>query len=223
MPPKTVTCNICNKEVMKSTTLAYKDGRACREHEGVEENSKLLQQKQKEDLNRSINKRYSKDKPKEYVSLEKRMNVCWKCGCEGTPLQEYYFQCSVAIEKMRITGANFNFFEFPQQIKSFLPKDCKVPLIIMSIENRKDILKKFRFKNEAMVQFSNMIQVCPTCLKVLGLEKQFEEDTKRRNVKLDFNTAFILGTLLQPDLEKIAIDQLYEESLESQVKSSKGE
>ena len=93
----------------------------------------------------------------------------------------------------------------------------------MSIENRKDILKKFRFKNEAMVQFSNMIQVCPTCLKVLGLEKQFEEDTKRRNAKIDFNTAFILGTLLQPDLEKIAIDQLYEESLESQVKSSKGE
>ena len=74
MPPKTVTCNICNKEVMKSTTLAYKDGRACREHEGVEENSKLLQQKQKEDLNRSINKRDLKYKPKEYIPLEKRMN-----------------------------------------------------------------------------------------------------------------------------------------------------
>jgi hypothetical protein len=120
---------------------------------------------------------------------------------------------------MGIVGENLNVFEFSNQIRTFLSKDYKVPLIIMSIENRKDILKKFRFKNEEMVHFSNMIQVCPTCLKVLGLEKTFEEENKKRYEKIDFSTAAILGSLLRPELKRIAIDQLYEESLESQIKT----
>jgi len=47
MPIKTVECVICKEEVTKRKTLVYKDGRACREHQEVQD--AVLEQKLKEE------------------------------------------------------------------------------------------------------------------------------------------------------------------------------
>lgn len=47
MPPKTITCCICGKEISKRKSLQFRDGRACRDHqeviEVVEKNKKELE------------------------------------------------------------------------------------------------------------------------------------------------------------------------------------
>lgn len=214
MPPKTVTCEICKEQVMKAQTLAYKEGRACRKHEGVQEYSEQIQAQQKQTLTKSIEKHERKYAPREYVPLEIRMMKCWKCGCEGTSLQNYYLQCAVAMEKMHIVGAQFNFFDMHIKLKEFIPKEFKVPLIIISMgDKKKSILNQFRFKQQQIVEISDLIQVCPTCLKLIGLEKKFQDDAKERIKGLTLETAFIFGSLIKPELEKIAIDQLYDEHI----------
>lgn len=44
-----MNCNICGKEVTKRKSLAFKDGRACRDHEEIikiqEEQKKILENK----------------------------------------------------------------------------------------------------------------------------------------------------------------------------------
>ena len=55
MPPKTTTCSICNQEVLKSQTLMKADGtRACRSHSGVEDEAKLLKERDQNRINREI-------------------------------------------------------------------------------------------------------------------------------------------------------------------------
>ena len=60
MPPKTFKCAICGEEITKPKSYAYKNGRACRTHEGVQEyhdkseherNAKAVRKKLKEEEN----------------------------------------------------------------------------------------------------------------------------------------------------------------------------
>lgn len=217
MPPKTVKCEICEQQVMKAQTLAYKTGRACREHEGVREYSEQIQNQQKQALTKSIEKHERKYAPRPemtYESLEKRMNVCWKCGCEGTSLQNYYLQCAVAMEKMQIVGAEWNFFDMPIKVREFIPKEFQTPLIVISMgDKKKSILNRFRFKKQQLVEFSDLIQVCPGCLKIIGLEKKFQDEARERMKGIKLDQMFMLGSLLKPELQKMAIDQLYEETI----------
>jgi len=214
MPPKTVTCVICGQEVMKAQTLAYKEGRACRKHEGVQEYSEQIQAQQKQTLTKSIDKHERKYTLREYVPLEVRMNVCWKCGCQGTDLRMFYLQCAVAIEKMNLIGAEYNIFNMPTKVREFIPKEFQTPLIVVSMgDKKKSILDRFRFKNQQLVEFSDLIQVCPTCLKIIGLEKKFQDDAKERMKGIELKDMFILGSLLKPELQKMAIDQLYDEHI----------
>lgn len=214
MPPKTVTCEICNEQVMKAQTLATKTGRACRKHEGVQEQSEQIQIQQKQALNNSIEKHEKKYTPREYVPLETRMNVCWKCGCQGVGLSTYYLQCAIAMEKMQIVGAEWNFFDMPIKVREFIPKEFQTPLIVISMgDKKKSILNQFRFKKQQLVEFSDLIQVCPQCLKIIGLEKKFQDDARERMKGIELKDMFMLGSLLKPELQKIAIDQLYDEMI----------
>jgi hypothetical protein len=199
---------------MKAQTLAYKTGRACRHHEDVEMHSKQIQVQQKQNLTDAIKKREKKYAPKEYIPLDVRMNVCWKCGCQGTSIQNFYLQCAVAMEKMQIVGAEFNFFDMPNKIKEFMPKEFQTPMIIISMgDKKKSILNRFRFKKQQIVEFSDFIQVCPECLKIIGLEKKFQDEARERMKGFTTKTTFLLGSLLKPELQAAAIDQLYEETI----------
>ena len=217
MPPKTVICEICGEQVMKAQTLAYKEGRACRFHEGVEIHSKQIhiqQLQNREDAIKKHERKYNTRPEREYIPLDVRMNVCWKCGCQGTSIQNFYLQCAVAMEKMQIVGAEFNFFDMPNKIKEFMPKEFQTPMIIISMgDKKKSILNRFRFKKQQIVEFSDFIQVCPDCLKIIGLEKKFQDEARERMKGLTIKTAFLFGSLIKPELEKMAIDQLYEENL----------
>jgi hypothetical protein len=199
---------------MKAQTLATKTGRACRKHEGVQEQSEQIQIQQKQALNNSIEKHEKKYTPREYVPLETRMNVCWKCGCQGVGLSTYYLQCAIAMEKMQIVGAEWNFFDMPIKVREFIPKEFQTPLIVISMgDKKKSILNQFRFKKQQLVEFSDLIQVCPQCLKIIGLEKKFQDDARERMKGIELKDMFMLGSLLKPELQKIAIDQLYDEMI----------
>jgi hypothetical protein len=50
MPPKMVICSMCGKGVLKAQTLAVAGGtRACREHQDVVDESKKLQEAERQD------------------------------------------------------------------------------------------------------------------------------------------------------------------------------
>lgn len=58
MPPKTFTCVICNQEVSKRKSLAFSDGRACRDHEEVKEMVRMAEEQAKmEKIDRDINEK----------------------------------------------------------------------------------------------------------------------------------------------------------------------
>jgi hypothetical protein len=220
MPPKEVKCEICGNIVLKSQTLSIKNGgRACREHEGTQEQSKQIQLQQKESLQKSIERKEKKYKPMEdydYSSMTKKYNVCWKCGCEGTSLQEYYLQCAVAMEKINMVGAEWNFFDLPFQIKKFISKEHQIPLIRISIKNKPEVIEKIKYKNRLIAKFVGLIQVCPECLKRVGLDEEWKDQVRKNMPKIDLKTAYLFGSLLKPELTKMAVDQLYDEHFGSE-------
>ena len=71
MPPKTTTCEVCGEQVSKRQSLAYKTGRACRDHDEVVAFIAEIAQK-KADAAESVKKVEDrlKDKDKEKVNKE---------------------------------------------------------------------------------------------------------------------------------------------------------
>jgi len=58
MPQKTFTCVVCNNEVSKRKSLAFSDGRACRDHEEVQEMVRQVEeQAEMEKIDRNINEK----------------------------------------------------------------------------------------------------------------------------------------------------------------------
>lgn len=216
MSPKTVTCVICNETVTKAQTLQIKEGRACRKHEGVEDFSKQQQQSQKDELLKSIEKRQEKYKPKQYepkVDLVLKP-TCFRCGSEGINVQDFYFQCAVAMEKIKLSGTDINFFELPSQIKQHIPKEFQNPIIMIDITNKPEVIEKIKYKFREICSLARFVALCPKCMKDLKLEQSYREQVEKRRPKLDLQTMHLIGTMMQPELEKIAKEQLKQEGIE---------
>lgn len=190
------------------------------------ENMKELKNTQKEN-NRAkeivfftpLKNKKKKRNPKKYdtkeISLKPVLKpICFRCGAEGVSVQDFYLQCAVAMEKAQLMGENINFFELPIQIKKFISKEFQTPIILVDASKKPEIIEKIKYKFRTMVQFAGFVALCPKCMKDLNLEESYRDQIEKRRPKLDLQTMHFIGSMMQPELEKIAREQLKNEGVD---------
>jgi hypothetical protein len=212
MPPKEVRCEICDQTVLKSKTLAYKNGRACRDHDGVQEFSNDLRLQGKQKLEDSIKREEDKHKPRDYKKEDLDMKgTCWRCGCEGIDYAKFCFERMAALEKMNILGKEWDFFNLPNKIFENMPEKSRTPLLVLNIQERPDVIEKLKYKFRIVSHLAKMVQVCPSCLKDMKLEEEWYKIVKQFAEKISVEKSFLLGSLFQPVIQKIAEQRIAEE------------
>lgn len=112
MPPKTFKCVICGEEVTKPKSYAYKDGRACRIHDGVQEHHDKSEQERIAKSTRKELKRKERTahkahmwapSPEDQIFMEEKLknsHYCHVCGKTDrlTP-QEFMFEHMVDVKQ----------------------------------------------------------------------------------------------------------------------------
>ena len=217
MPPKTVSCAVCNQTVLKAQTLARKDGsRACRNHPGIEDEAQALQKEEKAIKIQEIKSNSRQGFRPAYLEtrlLEAERDAakfredvyshCWTCGCEGIGLREYFAESLVAIHRLQLRG-EFNFLSLPKDaatlmgnpnVLAVLPyDDGKDQKIRRDITDRrvKDIIHLLRFVN-----------MCVKCIDRHGvrdrLEALFPTPTPQQ-----FEAMMSVVVALEPTLDALA-------------------
>jgi len=179
VPPKTVFCSICHEEVLKCRTLARADGtRACREHPGIEEESKRLQEQERlrKGLAATEKERQQLEQaralPKELLRSSRHITEfrnyvdhhCWTCGAEGITLQEYFANCMVAQKRLELRG-EFNLFTMHEEIAKLLGNPTV--LAMLPYDDQKDG-KLYRDVTDRrlkdILHFIKVINMCTHCI-----------------------------------------------------------
>lgn len=198
MPPKTVTCAVCQQEVLKAQTLARKDGsRACRTHEGVQQEAQALhvqeqQRRAKETVpHHSARRCAALSKGYRPTDLERGQHVrdvmeegrklrewayshCWTCGAEGISLREHFAQCLIAQKRLQLRG-EWNFLTLPQDMAKLMGP--QVVLAMLPYDDRKDeklrrLLTNRKIKD--LIHFLRTIHMCITCIDKHGVRDRLE-------------------------------------------------
>lgn len=124
MPPKTVTCALCGKTVLKAHTYAWDGGqRACREHPMAQAHAEHEKAADKErraqevaasqaELDRRMRRAFRPDFTarmeqalKDAAEFRERMYThCWTCSQEGITLREYFAQCLITSKRLQLRG-----------------------------------------------------------------------------------------------------------------------
>ena len=183
MPPKMITCSVCNESVMKAQTYATggtdEEGnplRACKAHEGVLEKADSLRAEEIKRLKKA-------QEPKKFPAyvpppqdVEDNHCKCWCCEREGILLRDVYKLRLVIMEKMKLQGKVWNPFEYEN---SEIPglKALLGDLVIMhQFELDEDLYEKYksweaRFSPACRdaVSFLKMIQLCFDCQEITGI------------------------------------------------------
>jgi len=218
MPPKTVTCSICNQEVLKSKTWARADGtRACRNHDGIAEEAQKLQEQDKQRLAKETTHRehaqetrWKKDataheqfkreakKLREYADSH-----CWTCGREGISQQEYWANVMVAQKRLELRG-EFNLLTLQEDIQKLTP-GYKV-LIYIPYNDEKDhkirqAITDRRFKD--IIHLLRRVNMCGPCIETFGVKDRYTEQLP--DVSIDQLEALMpVVDLIDPLLTEIA-------------------
>lgn len=187
MPPKTVTCSICGQEVLKAQTLARPDkSRACRSHPGIESESQTLQEAAKAARAQDTKKKYpfgskevrttphqfSHRDPEEFRTH--MYSHCWTCDCKGISLREHFFQCLIAMRKLRLNG-KFNFLSLPGDMKKLIGSHNV--LAIIPYNDSKDGRIKYDIFNRVtkeLVPLLGFMNLCTKCIEKYGINDRLE-------------------------------------------------
>jgi len=180
MPPKKVTCAICKDEVLKARTLARKDGtRACRSHEGIEGESKKLQEEEKEKraqrkntIKRRFESNQSFQSKRKYPTKEEMQKFgefarshCWACGNEGISIRQYYTDLLITTKRIELHG-EFNLLDLPQKIRELIGPQrviVEIKLTEAQVNYITRHLKDARLCD--IVRFVPVVTICNECTK----------------------------------------------------------
>lgn len=189
MPPKTVTCSICNQEVLKAQTLARKDGsRACRSHEGVEQEALELhnadQKRKAQELAAASKPKFRRDEypHRAMPSWEESQawgahvrSHCWVCDQEGMSLREFYAEKLIAMQCLKLRGEPFNFFTLNQDIAKLMPGTRA--LVTLPYDDTKDkelrqLVKDYKIRD--LLHFIRYVQICGDCIHKHGYQHRLD-------------------------------------------------
>lgn len=222
MPPKTVTCSICNQEVLKAHTLARKDGsRACRSHSEVETEAKDLQLA---DHNRRIkefhtfkSKRHQHETPEHRRERELKFETelapwreyvhthCWVCERPGISLQEFYFKQLVAMKRLELRGEPFNLLTMWQDVAKLM--DGEIPLIRIPYNEQTDRKMQHLVKDKKLRDLLwaiHQLQLCGDCVNKYGFRERFEAMMPEPTWEQLRDVRAVAQVILDPVLKELA-------------------
>jgi hypothetical protein len=214
MPPKSATCSICGETVLKSQTLAIKDGtRACRSHSGVKEESASLQEAEKTRRAKAEQERKERWKPnfnqpfpeqKELREWRQHLDThCWVCDREGVGLQEFYMQALIAITRLQIRK-EFNLLSLSNDVRKLMPG--YLALVAIPYDDETDAAMKHRIRDKKirdLLHFIRYMQLCSDCVTKYGYQEQFEETCPKPSIE-QVEAIMPIMSSIDPILRRIA-------------------
>lgn len=183
MPPKTVTCGICNTVVLKAQTYARTDGiRACRSHEGVADEAKKRVEAERARARQATTRGAMITRPavtealravaefRDYVNSH-----CWICSDEGISASQYLCECMIAIQRLQLRG-EFNFLKLPEQVRE-LVGNVKALFALPYKDETIDraIVKHIKDRRvRDVIHVLTFIRICQPCIVKHGYQARFE-------------------------------------------------
>ena len=219
MPPKMVTCSICNEQVLKAHTLARKDGtRACRSHDGIEEEAKKRQEEEKTQRNTAIShnkKKRTFNSNQDYAYPERKYPTkeecqkfgeyarshCWTCGNEGITIRQYYMNLLITTKRVELHG-EFNLLDLPQKIHELIgPQRVIVEMKLSEAQVNYTLrhLKDARLCD--IVRFVPVITMCNECAKKHNFNNLYKAAWPKEPTFEQVKAFMPAMTLIEPVIE----------------------
>ena len=204
---KMVVCVTCGAEVTKRSTVSVGDGRACRTHEGVMEQSQALQEgAKKADEQKWDSQRYLR------VDVVKPENLmkprCGCCGRYGISYQKHNMLMLVAMNMFEKEYGRFpNLFggddamamvEY-RRLAGDSPEDN---VVIMRFTGTTDDYKKLRLMDYAKigVEMVGLVGLCTKCSLGTNMENI---DTPEITLE-QLEVGMVMSEFLQPAIDEMA-------------------
>lgn len=238
MAAKTFTCVICQAEVSKPQSYAYKDGRACRHHPEVQESHTVAEQAKKDNLEQHKNKPRGfmhQHDPAEHKSLLAHYGMkdpnehCWSCHEDGVYehiiMERYLINMSKAelrssdpIPVFEIKDGNF----VPnQQVQEMVRKELgedKATLRRLDVATDypdwklKQVLNKKNQQDKMqLVRMTGMIVLCKECAKEYQFPWPYAHEMVKE--KPDLSKMLLVGHLIKPAIDTIAAGEIARDEL----------
>lgn len=241
MAAKTFQCVICQVEVSKPQSYAYKDGRACRHHPEVQEAHTSSEQAKKEDLQRSKHRaerpawNFNKNQPEmtrdemfTAMGMKDPNKHCWSCHEDGVYehiiMERYLVNMSKAELKSDkpvspfevVDGRLVNNQEVRTAVQAELGKD-KVALRRIEVNSDypdwklKQVINQNRRQDK--IQLVRMTGIIVLC-KCCAKKFDFPWQYATDKIdKSDFTKMALLGHLIKPAIDSIAAGEIASEAI----------
>lgn len=237
MAAKTFTCVICQAEVSKPQSYAYRDGRACRHHPEVQESHTVAEQAKKDSLEQHKNKHRGfmrQHDPMEHKSLLAHFGMkdpnehCWSCHKDGVYehiiMERYLINMSkVELKSDKpvlpfevVDGKLVNNQEVRTAVQAELGKD-NVALRRIEVSSDypdwklKQVINQNRRQDKIqLVRMTGIIVLCKCCAKKFDFPWQYATD---KIDKSDFTKMALLGHLIKPAIDNIAAGEIASEAI----------
>jgi hypothetical protein len=219
MPIPKVICCVCGQEVNKAQTLHIGGGkRACKNHEGTLESSKLelakIAQQKKDEIESAAKAKEAKRQEKERQSITVEPH-CLICGKKGLRQEEWYTRYMIEMKKYEIThGKLFNPFTEASQFDALKGTACLF-YVLWHGENTKikvpfDVYQFTQFQKSMGIE-EPLLLVCQDCVVV----KRFISLSQERIDRLidDDNFFRLIGiahAAIEPEIMQAAMKEIIE-------------
>lgn len=200
MPIKRCVCNICGQEVNKASTFHVGEGqRACKTHQGVQEKRDQLEQRQREEIQKSLRRENAPEPTRsgEYIFKPS----CWVCRVTGIRQDEFYTRVLIEREKGRQIYGPVNPFDLSHPANQHgIKEPC---IFIVAKEKCLQIIAKIKWDLRSLVDMMNVVALCGQCVHKYNIEVFQKMDMGKL---MEFMAAHEL--IVQPAIEKIASAEL---------------
>ncbi len=208
MPPKMTTCSICGKEVTKKSTLMMNDGsRACRSHDGIEDQS--LKRIKKENENRRRQQQRFRERtraPRDNYIPHDFKPKCMICGHQPVMLaRDFYQRAIIEMEKHKITHTKVaNLFDVEGAKKIFGKLMDYRPIYPITKKLNKNLEKFVPRRFRDAVDVVGFIWACNKCIGEHSLDTGIPE-IKPEDM---LTVGMALGKIMKPVFKAIAEKEL---------------
>ena len=240
MAAKTFQCVICQAEVSKPQSYAYKDGRACRHHPEVQEAHGVSEQAKKNDLEHSKQRaerpawNFNKNQPSmnrdemfTSMGFKDPNKYCWCCGKDGVYehiIMERYLinmskvelQSDKPIPAFDIKDGNL---VSNQQVREAVINELGEGASLRRIEVPSDypdwklsqvLNKKDKGDKKQLVRMTGIIVLCKDCAKEYDFPWLY---VSQEASKEQLEHMMLVGHLIKPAIDSVAAGEIAVEEL----------
>ena len=198
MGPPTTVCKICKQTVLKAQTCHVGNGeRACKKHEGVEQEKERLalrerQPKEAQELKKKQEQERQRKEAEEFLDPRPR---CWVCGNTGITSQAFYYNLLMYGKKQELKGNILNPFapEYAKHVRAAqgLKEGEKISVVfILPIAKDHPVIKNLERSKAQAAQFAGAISICAECSEKYKVERPMP--------KISLEQLCVLGAIMEP-------------------------